>query len=307
MEEFGGAISVESITEFIDNGGNVLIAGSTQTGDALRELASECGFEVDEDNASVIDHLNYDVSDTGDHTTIVASPENLIKSPIIVGPSKVSPLLYKGTGLLADKENPLVLQILTADSTAYSYIPSSPINEYPHAVGKGTLLIAALQARNNARVVFSGSLFFFSDEAFTSSVQKVQDGKLFKETGNQAVATSLTKWVFGENGRLRVVSVSHHKDGEKEPPQAYTILEPVVYTISIEQLSDGKWKSFDAKDVQLEFVRIDPFVRTTLMSIGSGKYQAKFKIPDVYGVYQFKVDYDRVGYTHLFSTTQVIE
>lgn len=44
--------------------------------------------------------------------------------------------------------------------------------QYPHAVGKNTLLIAALQARNNARVVFSGSLYFFSDEAFTSPVQK---------------------------------------------------------------------------------------------------------------------------------------
>ena len=44
--------------------------------------------------------------------------------------------------------------------------------QYPHAVGRNTLLIAALQARNNARVVFSGSLYFFSDEAFTSPVQK---------------------------------------------------------------------------------------------------------------------------------------
>lgn len=44
--------------------------------------------------------------------------------------------------------------------------------QYPHAVGKGTVLIAALQARNNARVVFSGSLDFFSDEFFTSGVQK---------------------------------------------------------------------------------------------------------------------------------------
>ena len=36
-----------------------------------------------------------------------------------------------------------------------------------------------------------------------------------------------------------------------------------------------------------------------------GVYEARFKIPDVYGVYQFKVDYNRVGYTQLYSTTQV--
>ncbi|KAJ8942162.1 hypothetical protein NQ318_002552 [Aromia moschata] len=82
-------------------------------------------------------------------------------------------------------------------------------------------------------------------------------------------------------------------------------MEEVVYTIEIDILEDGKWKPFNANDVQLEFVRIDPFIRTTLQRKPSGEYQAKFKIPDVYGVYQFKVDYDRVGYTRLYSTTQV--
>lgn len=305
VEEFGGDLSVEKITEFIDDGGNVLLAGSSAAGDALRELATECGFEVDEEGASVIDHLNYDVSDSGDHTTIVASPENLIKSSVIVGAQPSAPLLYRGTGLLADRENPLVLQLLTADSTAYSYVPENVIKEYPHAVGRGTLLIAALQARNNARIVFSGSLFFFSDEAFTASVQNAQNGQNHVKSGNQQVSDSISKWVFGEVGRLRVASVSHHKDGETVPPKAYTITEPVVYSIAIEQLDNGKWKPFQANDIQLEFVRIDPFVRTTLKGIGNGLYEAKFKIPDVYGVFQFKVDYDRVGYTHLQSATQV--
>lgn len=304
VDEFGGEVSVDKISEFIDNGGNVLVAGSTKSGEALRELATENGFEVDEDSAAVIDHLNYDISDSGDHTTIVASPENLISSPLIVGSKKVAPLLYQGTGLLADRENSLVLQVLTGDSTAYSYVPENPIKEYPHAVGRGTILIAALQARNNARVIFSGSLFFFSDKAFTSGVQK-QGGQYYKKSGNQDVATAIGKWVFGEVGHIRVVSVEHHRAGETETAQSYTIKEPVVYTIGIEELKDGKWQSFETNDVQLEFVRIDPFVRTTLKNIGGGKYQAKFQIPDVYGVYQFKVDYDRVGYTHLFSATQV--
>lgn len=305
VEEFGGDLNVDKVAEFIDNGGNVLVAGSSATGEALRELATECGFEVDEEGAAVIDHLNHDVSDQGDHTTIVASPANLISSSIVVGDKNVAPLLYRGTGLLADRENSLVLQLLTADSSAYSYIPENAIKEYPHAVGRGTLLIAALQARNNARVVFSGSLYFFSDEAFTSGVQNAQGGQHYKKSGNQEVATSISKWVFGEVGRLRVVSVDHHKGGETGAPQSYTIIEPVVYTIAIEELNGGKWKPFQANDIQLEFVRIDPFVRTTLKSIGAGKYQAKFQIPDVYGVYQFKVDYDRVGYTHLYSSTQV--
>lgn len=46
MEEFGGNLNADTITQFIDEGGNVLIAGSSMTGDVIRELASECGFEV---------------------------------------------------------------------------------------------------------------------------------------------------------------------------------------------------------------------------------------------------------------------
>lgn len=156
VEEFGGDISVEEIAKFIDNGGNVLVAGSSKSGDGIRELATECGFEIDEDGASVIDHLNYDESDDGDRTTIVVSPENLISSPLAVGEKNIPPLLYKGTGLLADRDNGLTLQLLTGDTTSYSYVPENSIKEYPHAVGRGALLIAALQARNNARVVFSG-------------------------------------------------------------------------------------------------------------------------------------------------------
>jgi oligosaccharyltransferase complex subunit beta len=84
VEEFGGSLSVEAITKFVDDGGNfnfksfkthllnnviylgnILIAGSINSGDVLREITAECGFEVDEEGAAVIDHLNYDVLDQG--------------------------------------------------------------------------------------------------------------------------------------------------------------------------------------------------------------------------------------------------
>ncbi|CAH1112817.1 unnamed protein product [Psylliodes chrysocephalus] len=306
VEEFGGNLNVEIITQFVDEGGNVLVAGSSVTGDVLRELASECGFEVDDEGAFVIDHLNYDITDEGQHTKLVVSSENLIDAPVIVGPKKgIAPMLYQGTGILTDVENPLVLPLLTADSTAYSFNPDQPIKEYPHAVGRDTVLIAGLQARNNARVVFSGSLAFFSDEFFTAATQKAQGGESSMKSGNEDVAITISQWVFKEHGQLRVRSVKHHKEGEKEAPKDYTIMDDVVYTIEIDILEKGQWKPFTAKDIQLEFVRIDPFVRTTLKRNPSGQYEAKFKIPDVYGVYQFKVDYDRVGYTRLFSTTQV--
>lgn len=44
--EFGGQVDTEAITKFIDDGGNLLMAGNAAAGDVYREIASECGFEV---------------------------------------------------------------------------------------------------------------------------------------------------------------------------------------------------------------------------------------------------------------------
>lgn len=50
---------------------------------------------------------------------------------------------------------------------------------------------------------------------------------------------------------------------------------------------------------------LDPYVRTTLKPESSGFLETKFTIPDVYGVFKLNVDYNRIGYTHLFSSNQV--
>ncbi|XP_053547905.1 dolichyl-diphosphooligosaccharide--protein glycosyltransferase 48 kDa subunit-like [Bombina bombina] len=304
VEDFGGNINIDTITSFIDGGGSVLVTAGSDIGDPLRELGSECGIEFDKEKTAVMDHHNYDISDPGQHTLIVADPENLLKAPTIVGKKELNPILFRGVVMVADPDNPLVLDILTGSSTSYSFFPDKPVTQYPHAVGKNTLLIAGLQDRNNARVVFSGSLDFFSDAFFNSAVQKAAPGSTrFSKTGNYELAEALSCWVFKEEGDLKVGAVTHHRVGETTPPSAYTITDLVEYSIVIEQLSEGKWVPFDGDD-KLEFVRIDPFVRTFLKKNG-GKYSVQFKLPDVYGVFQFKVDYNRLGYTHLYSATQV--
>jgi len=303
VEEFGGDLSAEAITEFIDEGGNILIAANSNVGEVLREVASEVGFEVDDDGTAVIDHLNYDLKDQGKHTLVVADPKNLIKSDKIVG-SGNAPMLYRGVGLLVDHENPLVMEILTGSSTSYSHNPDSMIKDFPHAVGKQTVMIAGLQARNNARVVFSGSFEFFSDEFFSSKVEHIS-GSGSAASGNKDLALALSKWCFKQSGVLKVESISHHKKGEKAAPSHYTIKEEAVYNIVVKELVDGKWVGFNGKDMQMEFVRIDPFVRITMENKGQGKMEGNFKVPDTYGVYQFKVNYHRVGYTRVYETTQI--
>lgn len=77
------------------------------------------------------------------------------------------------------------------------------------------------------------------------------------------------RWVFGETGQLRCVYVKHNRVGELEPPNQYTIMDDIVYVIKIETKVDGKWVTYEANDVQLEFIRIDPFIRKTLKFQGN--------------------------------------
>ena len=108
----------------------MLIAANENVGEAIRELAVECGLEVDEERAQVIDHLNYDIKDDGSHTLVVTNSENLIDARAIVGDkSKLNPLLYRGIGMISDPKNPLVLDVMVGSSTSYSFVPTKKITE----------------------------------------------------------------------------------------------------------------------------------------------------------------------------------
>jgi len=301
--ELGSGLTSEAVIEFIDDGGNVFMAGSSNTGDFIRDVASECGFDIDEEGAYVIDHLHHDVNDEGHHNLVVAEPENLVKSERIVGKDNKFPFIYRGAGIITDNENPLVIDILTGSSTSYSHNPSEMVSEYPHAIGKNTVLIGGLQARNNARVVFSGSLDFFSDEFYTSQVERVGMSKK-SSSGNAMLAKSLTDWCFQQTGVVRIDNVSHKHPEEETTPQFYTINDMCQFQVVMSELVSGEWVPYQGNDVQMEFVMIDPFERKTLEN-KNGRLNATFKIPDVYGVFKFVVSYNRLGLTSIFTSTQV--
>ena len=47
----------------------------------------------------------------------------------------------------------------------------------------------------------------------------------------------------------------------------------------IEMLSEGRWVPFNGHDIQLEFVRIDPFVRTYLKKNGMDLHLGRSAAP----------------------------
>lgn len=81
------------------------------------------------------------------------------------------------------------------------------------------------------------------------------------KSGNEELVKYLTSWCFHATGVLRLSNVRHHLVKDKTQPQAYTVTDKVEYLVNIEELVNNKWQPYDGKDVQLEFVRIDPFVR----------------------------------------------
>eukprot|EP00117_Sycon_ciliatum_P048129 scpid17315/ scgid34304/ Dolichyl-diphosphooligosaccharide--protein glycosyltransferase 48 kDa subunit len=306
VTEFGGSVDISAITNFIDNGGNVLVAGSPSLDDPLRNLATECGLEFDEENTNVIDHVNFDSADTGRHTRVLVPSKNIVDSPLMAGKRSDEPLLYQGIGMVLDPDNSLITSIVTGSSTTYSHDASESITEYPHAVGKSTVLVAALQGFNNARVVFTGSLDMFSDEFLSSPVQQgIAGGRQFESAANAEFINSLSKWVFKENGVLRYSNVQHHHVGESSPATYYTVSDNVEYSIRIEELVNGQWQPFRASGVQLEFQCIDPFIRAPLKGNKDGVFSTKIQLPDQYGVFKFLVDFRSLGYTFLVSSTQI--
>ncbi|KAL9158504.1 hypothetical protein ABFS82_08G073300 [Erythranthe guttata] len=305
-DRFGGSLNIEGVLDFVDSGHDLILAGDSNASDLIRNIAAECGVEFDEDtSAMVIDHAGYAVSETeGDHT-LIASDE-FIQSDVILGSKKLeAPVLFKGIGHSLNPENSLVLKVLSASSSAYSANPTSKLSNPPSLTGTSISLVSVVQARNNARIMISGSLGLFSNRLFRSGVQKIGSLNKYEKSGNEQFVTELSKWIFHERGHLKAVHLKHNKIGETEEPSIYRINDDLEFSVEIFEWSGTSWVPYVANDVQVQFYMMSPYVLKTLSTNQKGLYHTSFKVPDVYGVFQFKIEYQRLGYTTLSLSKQI--
>lgn len=228
----------------------------------------------------------------------------------------------------------VMFQVLRGSASAYTKLPKNA------AVVETPLLISAIQvmcintlvsyrlsqARNNARILFAGSLMMFSDK-FISAVMPTGE-----HVSNEEFINCVIRWTFGHSGVLRFRDITHHKaDGtapdvilhEKERPDLpltmypdpeitrnsllYRIKDNIVYSMVLEEFNNGLWIPYCVDDVQMEFVMLDPYVRKTMACIDSttGKYVVDFVAPDIYGIFKFRVVYRRPGLSFLHAETQI--
>lgn len=322
VEEYG-SLSVADLIEFLDAGLNILVAASSAASETVRELGAAVGVDLDEAGSAITDHMHFDTSSGAqDHTLVLSSNYNLVPglfSSRDAFARQGKPVAFRGIGMAVADDNILAMKILSGAPTSYSApLNAAPQGEHPQAGGE-SLLVAAIQARNNARITFAGSLFMFSNEAFA-----------LKSASNAAFVAAASDWTFRGRGVLRASGVRHAKadgtppatqlsrgrkenlptsmypDPEVAPDSlVYRIKDYITYEVTIEEYADGAWKAFSAKDVQLEFVMLDPYIRTTLETDGSGVFSKTFMTPDVYGIYKFRIQYRREGYSTLHLSNQV--
>ncbi|XP_039002772.1 dolichyl-diphosphooligosaccharide--protein glycosyltransferase 48 kDa subunit-like [Hibiscus syriacus] len=307
VERFGGSIDLAAIIDFFDSGHDLIIAADSNASDLIREVGNECGVEFDEDPlAVVIDHISYAVSETeGDHTLIAS--DDLIKSDVILGSKRiVAPILFRGIGhSLNPANNWYVLKVLSASPSAYSANPKSKLSTPPTLIGSAISLVSIVQARNNARILITGSLSMFNNRFFRSGVQKAGSQTKHEKSGNEQFLTEISKWVFHERGHLKAVNVKHHKVGETDEPALYRINDELEYSVEIYEWSGTSWEPYVANDVQVQFYMMSPYVLKTMSHDKKGLFSTSFKVPDVYGVFQFKVEYQKLGYTSLSLSKQI--
>ncbi len=72
----------------------------------------------------------------------------------------------------------------------------------------------------------------------------------------------------------------------------------------MEQKKNGNWETFLPDDVQFEAIMLDPYIRTN-MTVAGSKLEARFRLPDQYGVFTFRVDYKRRGLSHVSASETV--
>ncbi|KAI9342767.1 Dolichyl-diphosphooligosaccharide--protein glycosyltransferase subunit WBP1 [Zopfochytrium polystomum] len=313
---FKGEFTTATILEFQNKGGNVLVAGSSSISEFIRDLAIEYSVEFDERSWAVRDAFH-----TPDSTDpLLISSSRFVGNDVVLPADEFKrgnpqPVLFRGVGHRLTGRNPLITPILTGHSSAFAAPVKAPAS---HTVQSGALtgsslvLVSALQARNNARIVFTGSADMFSDELIKKKIGTA-------ENSNFNFVTELSKWVFREKGVLKVVKTYHHRPSEDKQHGAYRIKDELVYEIDIAEYRDNAWQPFHTSDLQFEAVMLDPYIRANITeyvvvphvsgelggSIRAGRFISRVKLPDVYGVFTFKVDYKRHGLSWIEASETV--
>lgn len=295
---------IEALLEFVGLGGNAMLVANPTISDFYKRAGAQFGITFEETGSVVLDPFNNNATETEnswEYVVVHPKPSNFLSARV----DSAGPIIFRGIAHAISNTNPQITSLLKPSSLAYTFLQSS--FGTPGLYGSEISLVSAHQSRNNARFTVFGSTEMFSDKFFSSPVtERLAEGrqKSYALTGNGNFIEDLVKWTFQETGVIKSTGFSHHKLGETERPANYRIRDEIIYSINFTQYRDGKWVGYEADDVQLEVTMLDPYIRATLPvnssvvdALGNEltNYQIQLTLPDVYGVFTFRVNYRRDG------------
>lgn len=80
--ELGGAADIGQLVEFVESGGNLLVAVDSSASESMRELASDLGVDLEPSGNSVVDHFDFWPGDVSHHTVLA---RNFLSSKALWG------------------------------------------------------------------------------------------------------------------------------------------------------------------------------------------------------------------------------
>ena len=289
--KFGSGITARKQLEFFESGRDIYLVVSPKSSSSIRALAGRFGADLEAAGTMVVDHFAFHKTiDAGDHTAVVASVDDGLSRMISTSEDIV---FVNGIGFSISPEAYMTAGVLHGSPTSYSG-KDGKAGEGKSALGGYNLKLAAfVQGRNNARAAVIGSMDMLSDEV------------LQKAKANAGFASESLAWVFQQKSVLKSSKIRHRVLGGEDQPSTYRIKDEVEVSIDIEECNGSTCAPYDGADVQIELVMLDPYIRKTLTNVGNGTFTAQMKVPDVYGVFKWIVDYKRPGLSWVYQSETV--
>ncbi|CAK9435599.1 uncharacterized protein LODBEIA_P03260 [Lodderomyces beijingensis] len=283
-------LNQRQLLKFSNEGGNIFVVGGSNNAlvDGIRSFLNEVGIHPAPKNYHYIDHFN-----SKDGIVELTEEENLVEGNRILTSLQTSEFSGGSAALVSNSE--LIQPIVKCSKTGYTNRVDEVISgETTWTFGEQGFLAVALQALNNARLVWIGSTDLLADD-------------------------SLYKWAFQESGVIKLQFVQYVKASEPyiPEPQLWKIKDQAIYTIGVSEYVNGEWVPYkvkqDDEQLQLSFKMLDPYQRLNLKPLGpvsstengttldTYAYFANFTIPDHHGMFTFELDYKRKGLSYILD------
>lgn len=170
---FSQSFGVKDVLEFIDAGGNVVVAADAKFSKKVAELTQECGVDLDRADTKVYDHFSFAQGLEGselpddDPTLVVA---DISRTKVLwTDVEEMAPILFKGVAATIPPDSEYAVPALLGSYTAYSLGKGGKLNAVEEPIiGHDISMVSLVQARNNARIVVFGSLSMLSDKFFNA-------------------------------------------------------------------------------------------------------------------------------------------